>query len=292
MKKHAICIQCHNKPEQINQIIDFFDKDCFDIFIHVDKKSDILDKINQLTNVYFCTRHDVKWGRFSQVEATIELLNSLDETKYSYIHLISGNDFPIKNSRFIYEKLNESNKEFIECNKLPEMSTWSWGGLDRYLVYYPQWIIHRPNKKIMRVLRVLYREFIMRTKIFQRKKRVAENFYGGSSWFSLTGNCVSWIKKYLKNNQNYINYFKHGICVDEIFFSTLVQMSPYKNNITNDPYRFMIWKGSTSGGPFELKKENIPDMIASKNIFARKITNIEVINEIRKYLENEESYEL
>lgn len=41
MKKQAILIQCHNKPEQINVLIDTFPEEQFDFYVHVDKKSDI-----------------------------------------------------------------------------------------------------------------------------------------------------------------------------------------------------------------------------------------------------------
>lgn len=45
MKKQAICIQCHNKPEQINFLIEQLPEDYFDFFIHVDVKSSIEDSI-------------------------------------------------------------------------------------------------------------------------------------------------------------------------------------------------------------------------------------------------------
>ena len=48
MKKQAILMQCHNKPEQINKLISVLPDDKFDFYIHVDKKSDIIDKIEQI----------------------------------------------------------------------------------------------------------------------------------------------------------------------------------------------------------------------------------------------------
>ena len=43
--KQAILIQCHKKPEQINLLLDALDDPSIDIFIHVDRKSDIISKI-------------------------------------------------------------------------------------------------------------------------------------------------------------------------------------------------------------------------------------------------------
>ena len=203
MKKQAILIQCHNKPEQINEIIGYLPEEIFDIYIHVDKKSNIIADIVQKENVFFVkNRIDVRWGRFSQVEATMALINEMKSPmNYSYCHLISGNDCIIKPIIWLEKIFDENNdKQYIESNYLDGSATWSWGGEDRFQCFYPQWMIQRPKNKIMKVIRVSYREFIMRTKIFKRKNAPVDRFYGGSSWWSLTGEMVAWIKEYILTN--------------------------------------------------------------------------------------------
>lgn len=289
MKKQAILMQCHNKPEQVNEIINYFPKEKFDIYIHVDKKSNIITDIKREENVFLVkNRIDVRWGRFSQVEATMALINEMSHPlDYSYCHLISGNDFAIKPLTWIEKTFNENNdKEYIESNYLDGSSTWSWGRLDRFLCFYPQWMIQRPANKIMKFIRVGYREFIMRTQIFKRKNTPVDRFYGGSSWWSLTGEMVNWIKEYVEHNKQYYSYFKHGVCVDEVFFSTLVRYSPYKDKITNDHMRFMRWNepGNVSGGPAILKEKDIKDMLESPYAFGRKFTDKKTIEYLVKEL--------
>lgn len=285
--KQAICIQCHNKPEQINALINNMPKQDFDFFIHVDKKSNIKDKIHKLKNVYFTERVNVHWGRFSQVEATLKMLELVNGKKYSYIHLISGNDYFVKPPYYFKQIFSYNNKEqYIESTKLPEDSTWSWKGMDRVSVWYPQWLIQRPSKKIRRIIRIVYREFVMRTGIFRRKVFPVPKFYGGSQWFSITGECVEWMKLYLKNHPEYSEFFKHSLCSDEIFFSTLIRYSPFKDQIMNNSLRFMIWNNTVTGGPKELKLENVNDMIQSNYIWARKIVSLKVINKIQKEIDS------
>lgn len=120
----------------------------------------------------------------------------------------------------------------------------------------------------------------MRTRIFKRRKFPVSDFYGGSSWFSITGKMLGWIMQYIEKNPQYLKFFKHGICVDEVFFSTLVRYSPYVNNITNDHLRFMKWEGSTSGGPLILTKSDINDMIKSEAVWARKFNDMKVIEAV------------
>lgn len=131
MKKQAILIQCHNKPEQINAIINYLPETLFDIYIHVDLKSKIEKEIVHSNNVYFIkNRIDVRWGQFSQVEATMSIINEMDTPqKYSYCHLISGNDFMIKPVSWFEKIFNENEKkQYIESNYLDGTSTWAWGG--------------------------------------------------------------------------------------------------------------------------------------------------------------------
>ena len=115
------------------------------------------------------------------MEATLELLKMIQTHDYNYIHLISGNDCLIKPVSHILNLFSEKTgkSEYIESNILPGNSIWSWGGTDRYQCWYPQWLIKRPTYKMIRCLRLGYREFIMRTKIFQRKKYPVKAFLGG-----------------------------------------------------------------------------------------------------------------
>ncbi len=288
MKKHAVLIQCHNKPEQINKIIEILPAENFDFYIHVDKKSDIIDKIVKQENVFFSERVDVQWGRGSQVVATINLLKILDTNKYSYVHLISGNDFIIKNPYEIISFFENNDLEYIESNPLDKDCTWSWHGMDRVRCYYPQWMIRRPKEKFFKISRILYREFIMRTKIFKRRNLPVKEFFGGSQWFSLTGKMIDWILGYLDNNPDYIEFFQHGVCVDEVFFSTLVKYSPFADKIANNHLRYMKWDtGISTGGPATLTEYDFEDMITSEFIWARKFDDIKTVEKLADRLERQ-----
>ena len=287
--KQAILIQCHDNPDQINKLIDFMPFELFDFYIHIDKKSHIEKFIIEQENVFLCEdRVDVKWGRFSQVEATLSLFELLEEKYYSYVHLISGADFIIKSPENLYSFFQDKELLFIQCMKLPEESTWRRGGWDRYSVWYPQWLISRPSQKFLRVMRLVYREFIFYTKIFQRRNKPVDIFYGGSQWFSLPGKVVTWITSYLKEHPEYIKFFKNAIVSDEVFFSTLVMNSPYKSMVSQDHLRFMRWEGQTSGGPKVLGIDDIDDMISSDKVFARKFNDLSVIDELIEKLERTE----
>ena len=124
----------------------------------------------------------------------------------------------------------------------------------------------------------------MRTKFLMRKKLPVPRFYGGSSWFSIAGDLSGWMKDYLAEHEEYLHFFEHGVCSDEVFFATLARYSPYADRIVSDCHRFMIWKGSTSGGPRELNETDIPFMRKDKSFFARKVMDVDAGDEIIKEL--------
>lgn len=287
MKKHAICMQCHRDPAQINLLTGLFPAALFDIYIHVDRKSGIRPEIEPRENVFFVPeekRVDVRWGRFSQVEATLALFEALDPAEYAYIHLISGVDFPIKPPREIFDLCESGGKEYIQSGLLPGDTTWAWGGLDRFMVRYPDWMIRRPNERLVRALRLGYREIVMRSGLYRLRRCPTERFYRGSSWFSVSGEMVAWMLDALRARPEYVRFFRHGACIDEVFFATLARMSPFAGRIESDPRRYIRWQGGGNGGPAFLDESDLPAMRASKGFFARKIDDVNLCERIREEL--------
>lgn len=278
--KVAILIQCHNHIENLNHLIQFFFDDFFDIFIHLDKKSDLIDNIKLNKNVYLIkNRISVKWGQFSQVEASLELLKEAMKTyDYKYVNLISGVDVPVKSIDYMKKFFEANNNQYIECSKLP--NGWSKGGLDRIKVFYPQWMISRPTDKIRRAVRILYREFILGTKIFERDTRLIKTFYGGSQWFSITGECANYLLKEIETHLQKLEFFRNVLCSDELIFNTLIMNSPFKNKVKNNNLRYIDWHQGYLGSPKDLDIEDINSAVKSKKIFARKVSSIEVMEDV------------
>ena len=80
---------------------------------------------------------------------------------------------------------------------------------------------------------------------------------------------------YLKNNNEYYEFFKNSLCPDEIFFHTLIMNSPFAKNVENNNLRYIDWSVKNMGSPKQLNKNDIDLAIESNNIFARKIENLE-----------------
>lgn len=282
LKKHAICIQCHKNPILINETISLFPENKFDIFIHVDRKSSIKPEINKKANVFFVNdenRIDVRWGQFSQVKATLAIFSLFNPEDYKYIHLISGEDVPAISPDKLFDILKDDDREFIQSELMP-IDDGRWGLQDRYYVDYPLWMIKQPKYLFIRVVRNIYREFVLRTGIGKKKVFPFNSFYFGSSWFSITGQCLKWIMEYIDSHKEELfSFFNNATCSDEVFFSTIVRFSPFEDKITNRPARYIVW-GEQLSEPKILDETDIPKIKTSNAFFARKVNSRDVLKKV------------
>ena len=89
--KHCILMLLHKDVKLANRLLKLYPK-TFDIYIHIDKKSDIEQKdIVRLSNVVWIGKEiEVKWQSYEMVEAELRLLQEAHKQSYDYYHLISG----------------------------------------------------------------------------------------------------------------------------------------------------------------------------------------------------------
>lgn len=276
--KIAVIMQCHKNPEQINRLIDALSHPEIDIIVHVDKKSSITSGIDTngkaVTFVPDEKRIDVKWGTFSQVEATLSLLDvAMGQNNYDYYCLISGQDFPTVSANELVSSLRDNSPTnyvnfFTSKNHGAGKST----NYDkRNEIVFKEWMFGRGL-----FYRILRRSWVQITggyshtfAIFKRKNVCNLPFYFGSSWWCLTGDTVKYIMSYIKEHSEYIAFFKKSSCSDESFFQTLVMSSPFSNDLS-DYLHYVDWSEGKSN-PKILTSADLDTVFRSGKPLARKI---------------------
>ena len=100
--KQAFLIVAHKNFEQIVKLVEYIADETHHVYLHIDKKNEKL--LNQL-KAYFQANEfiwllekpiSIHWGGFSQVQATLLLLEEAYKKQYDFYHLISGQDLFIK----------------------------------------------------------------------------------------------------------------------------------------------------------------------------------------------------
>lgn len=209
MKKHALLIQAHQdisyfiKLAKIQPNVNFY--------VHMDARSRDFPKTDlaNLANVVLLSdRVSVRWGGFSQIEATLKLFETAFANEdNAYFHLLSGEDVVLQPFEVI-EKQWQQRFDFqtmMTCERAPQYAY-------RFIMDSPHadsdWQRQLTGKII--------------TKLQQGVSKVKpyhSPIYFGSQWFSVTR--ADW-EKIVPFTDEYSDFFRHKLVPDEHFFQTLI----------------------------------------------------------------------
>ena len=284
-------IQCHKNPKQINCLLNAMKNDSVNFFIHIDKKSNILESLVRRSDIHVLSQNErvnVQWGTFSQVQATLNLLNNaISNCEYDYYFLISGQDFPIQPVEKLLELLqNNKNANYINLlpsrnNGLPKQNNYD----KRNQIVFNDWILKKNsfNHIIRRLYIALTGGYSRTFKFFERKEQLNLRSYFGSSWWCLDNNFIRHLRENLKQNPQYVEFFKKACCPDESFFQTAFMSSPFAD--TRKEYLHYIDWSEGGSSPKNLNTADLPAILKSGKFMARKIDgDFELINKLKENL--------
>lgn len=268
-EKHAYLILAHSSFNLLEKLVQALDDKRNDIFIHLDAKADLnTNFISTSKSGLFIieNRIDARWGDFSLVEAELNLMDAAKkEGDYSYYHIISGVDYPLKSQEYIHSYCkSHKGKLFIGFANHASQSELKWRA-QHYFLFSRDF---KTKNIIKKSLRALFARF---QTIFGFKKIKLE-IKKGCQWCSITDDFVS----YLLRNKDFIKKsFSHTYCPDELFIQTLCWNSPFRNRVydINDEFegckRFIIWENSVIQNLDNIAPEILVD---SDRWFGRKFT--------------------
>lgn len=257
MNKICFLILAHTRPEQLKRLIEALSFEHFDIYVHIDKKSNLNDFLHP--NACFSEdRESISWGGFPMVQATLSLLNlSRDKGEYQYYCLLSGMDYPIKSNTEIYARLTKDNSEYLDFFQSDDIK---WH--NRYRYYY-----FRENRFIQKLLDYGLKR-IMPTKNFP----TGYTPYWGSQWWTLSNEAIAYLLDMVNSNPKLISFFKHCHVPDEMFFQTILCNSRFLDRIEKEP-RYIDWSTSSSHPKTLIYNEDFELLKSSNALFARKFNS-------------------
>lgn len=295
MKVIAYILLIHEKTDHLMKLIYHLNDGINFIFIHLDKKSEvILEEFVDSNNIFFVKDNiEVYWGGSTIMEATLKTLtlayNSCNAESFIFI---SGNDYPLHSQQYIRDFLLQNNFDYIDSKQMTDVKrkigtrrkVYKMDSTDRVkFFFFPK--LDRRNMTLHKFFIILLEEIIS---IFYEKK-IDYNLYYGSSWWILKRDTVSEVLNEI--NVNYTKYHcffsSHG--PDESFFQTILsELGLIEDSYSNKTYT--IWK----------KGRPSPELISIKDIeylendrswlFARKFpgNDIDILNHLEKRLWNKE----
>lgn len=289
--KQIYLIHAHNHLALLNYLINWLSSPQTVVYVNIDKKSGLdCSKIDSRARL-IKKRIPIRWGAWSQCEATINSLRQIQEeqTDYGHITFLSGQDLPVYAMEYIARQL-QAGKQYINCTHVAT----GWPQARNRFRHF-----HRAEWKSLYMRRsgitgfagkVLYKSgYYLVNGLYRalkgrwRKLPLDMEAYGGSQWWMLDRNCINYILEQIDRNPEIIRFFQTTFCPDELFFQTLVMNSPLRDHIV--PYlRYIDWDGSPDGkSPKVLLHSDYDKIKASGALFCRKADpekSIELINHI------------
>ncbi len=279
--KHAYLIIAHDKIELLQFLLSSIDDSRNDIYVHIDKKAsfDGNQLIVNKSNLYLIKKRlDARWGDFSLVEIELALMKAASRNgSYSYFHIISGVDIPLKTQDFIHSVCEESDKkEFIGIAEVTE------GELEFRSGHY--FALSRCFKSKNLAVKIIRKALLKCQDLFGLYRNSDILLKKGSQWCSITSDFVKYL---LEHEVEIRERFNNTFCPDEVFIPTLCWNSPFKTKICNPDNefdscrRYIKWNNGTLE---PLSISDAVEMKSSNRWFARKITNLEDAITISKQL--------
>lgn len=231
-------------------------------YVHIDKKFtlDVFSK-NIKNLIYIDHRMDVKWGGFSQVQATLNLFEAaLLDSKAEYFHFISGEDVILYKNQLLIENLCwDHDQIFIQMNLSKS---------HRYRVRFCA-----PHVETKWQRKVLGKAFTFILRILDKILPTNKKIWFGSSWFSIRRREI---EKIIENiSYDDIAYFKRRLNPDEHFFQYMIYKTNLLSKVSVDGNkRYIVFDKNYNNGnnPIYQSFDNLINVSReAKYFFARKV---------------------
>jgi hypothetical protein len=264
----AHLILVHTNPVQLERLLKKMVYSYSDVYIHVDKKSEIapFEHLKFLPNVYFINnRKSVGWGNYSMVEATLVSMQEILDTQkvYTHINLMSGQDYLLKRIEVI-EAFYFANpdKSFMAYRSINN----DWQDAKKRLVKYNLGDLSIPFKFAAQVI----------ANVVLPNRKIPENMepYGRSQWVTLTPASIKYVIEFISENSEALKFFKWIWAVDEIMFQTILLNSHFKETIVNENKRFIKFENNKLN-PKILTISDAENLLKSDKFIARKFSILE-----------------
>ena len=281
--KHAYLIIAHNGFEILKRLIQALDDERNDIYIHFDRKlnhyPDCRTSYAKLT--FLEERMDVRWGDISVVDAEFALFDeAYRRGEYSYYHLLSGVDMPLKTQNYIHR--------FFEKNAGKEFVGYYQGNISKEIDRKVcRWHLFPKSFKeteggLAVTKRVLRAGCVRLQSLLGIRRNKDINFRKGTQWLSISNELVGYL---LQQQKEVRRVYTHTFCADEIFVQTICWNSSFRDRVYDmhdeghGCLRMIGWKDNQLE---EWKEKDFEILMNSEALFARKfsIRHIEVVDQI------------
>lgn len=270
----AVLVIAH---KNIDQVVDLARKlkPCFKVIIHFDKKVTITEaqkKDLDAVGADYFSKISVHWGSWSIGQVAVELMRrAMKDPDIDYIHLISGQDWPLKSIETINNFYNNNNNRIYLRFYKANTRKGNDNALNWQKFYYNYDLINRHSLfgKVYNRLSTWIQSLLKVNKL--KKLGINLEIYTGANWCDLPRDAVEYCLDYFDNHPNFRKMLKTGSFSDEFWVQTILCNSKkFMPRIEYDYHRFIKWEHVHKSFPAILDERDFEDIQNSNAMFGRK----------------------
>lgn len=270
----AVLIIAHRNIDQVIQLSRKL-RPTFKIIIHFDKKTRVTNeqkkKLDQIGVQYF-SKISVNWGSWSIGQVAVELMKkALEDKTVTHIHLISGQDWPLKPVEKIKEFYEGNNNIYLRYYKAKGTKKGHDNAIHWQQFYYNYDLINRHSLfgKIFNRLSTWAQIFFRVNKF--KKLGINLEIYTGANWCDLPRDAVEYCLNYFETHKNFQKMLKTGSFSDEFWVQTIICNAPqFQTRLKYDYHRFIKWEHIHNSFPAILDERDYDAIMKSNAMFGRK----------------------
>lgn len=282
--KHAYLIMAHGSWAILEKLLKLLDSDRHDFYIHIDKTSVDVPDIKQWvtrSGLFFIERKEILWAEYSMTHCEMRLIEAaLKRGDYSYLHLLSGVDLPLKPANEIFDFFENSQKNFVPMYEYPNTPR----RIKSVRVYHPliKCRSFRSNKLIKGLDRAM--EYTQRAVGINRLRKNPIVIRDGWNWFSIRRDLAAYT---LEQEPEVKKIFHSTVAGEEKFLQTVSYNSDFRKTLASESdvlegsMRMIDWQRGT---PYVWgnAESDFDELMSCPYMFARKFDeeHMEIVDKI------------
>ncbi|WP_027467652.1 beta-1,6-N-acetylglucosaminyltransferase [Deefgea rivuli] len=268
MPRIAYFILAHAHPEQLTRLVTQLNCPSVHFYIHIDANTpDAVFTAIQAqvqtsrNNITFIERQPCRWGGFSLVDASLRLIQRAMQDGFDFGVLLSGQDYPIHSNEYINNFLSSTDSlGFIDIKSASDFDV-----AYRYRAWHFEVLNGKTSGKILQKIQ----RFTRLIGLQRQLPAPLQQIHAGSQWWILSQTACQAVLDLCEQEPQLIDFFKHTLVPDEMFFQTLLMHTALAPQLTNNAMRYLEWEEG-AWSPRTFKPEEISQLAEKPDLFARK----------------------
>jgi len=271
---HAVLITAYKDFPSLARLVERLDRDFFKVYVHIDSIGSIERDAGEGLKRFGASvtrEHAIRWGSMAHFHAIIDLLReAIDAGGVDYIHIISGQDYPLANAEEFEARCD--GRIFMNFEPVSETSQ---DIRDRYglrNIFYHLQTGSRAANRLYRYVDGWSRCLQKGLGLKRTRLGPFTELFKGIVWMSFPAAAAATLLEDPAADE-FLRAIRTTYIPEEVFFQTYFLNSDLRSLVVNDDLRYTDWRRRNGSVPAYLDESDAQAVLGSEALFARKVSS-------------------